>query len=249
MTTASTTALLRRARAALAAGETLNVFLDREGLGHARWYRLCADAGDKVHFPQGGSGTTFARTVLIEVRKRVKAGESVTSVATDLGLDYPGLCRKFRKLGTPLLSAAERTKRIVAATRKVGQSRRGKSKGLPGTRIMDRVESLIERGLDVPEITKKLGIRPNHVYAIKSRLKDKSSRQRRAKLRTLWQRYLLLKRDRLPNAELGKLLGVSATRVAMLRRAETIQATKVASKPKTASKPKAASKSKNNKKA
>ncbi len=232
MATASPSALLRRARAALAAGQTLGVFLDREGLGHAHWYRICREAGETVHFPQGGSGTTFAASVLAEVRKRVKAGESVTAVASDLGLDYPGLCRKFRQLGKPLLSAKERTKRITAATRKVGLSRRGQAKGLPGTRIMDQVESMINRDVTASEIAVKLGIRPNHVYAIKSRLKDKGSRLRRAKLRTLWQRYLLLKRDKLTNAELAKLLGIAANRVAMLRRAETIQSAKTTPKGK-----------------
>lgn len=132
-------------------GSTYKIEIRKAGLNTAQWYRALNEYGIETNISRGRKAVVYTPEKVKIVRERVKKGEFINKICTDLGMDYKNFCRYCRKIGVKIM-----TKALLKQNYKNRDySRSGRKAGKKTASVKASAKKTVEKKKPAKKVSKK----------------------------------------------------------------------------------------------
>lgn len=134
-------------------------------MGYAKWYAICEEegiSGADIGIRAGVAARVYTKERVREVQRRLREGEFLREIASDMGMDSRNLARYCRRNGIQLFSK----KTLQENYKRRKHTNSGRKKGQDLSARNEKIRNMLLKGIMGTEIAKKLGVSEDVVYYI-----------------------------------------------------------------------------------
>jgi hypothetical protein len=161
MTKTEARRLIRRMRD----GELQQDVLAEVGISYTKWKRILRDYDLSLSLKRGRPASVYTTERAMEVRKRARAGEFVSDICADLGMNYQNFRRFCRSNNIQILTKKALQENIARRDR----SRTGRRAGINKA---PEIREALAQGLDWREITDRFQVSPAYVKHLRGQVES-----------------------------------------------------------------------------
>ena len=150
-------------------GETQQSVLTEVGISYTKWRRILSDFDLTCEPQRGRRASVYTVEKANEVKRRAKAGEFISDICEDLGMDYRNFCRFCRNNNISILNAKE----MKANIKRRDRSNTGRKKGVKnGEGKGAKIKAELTRGRDWKKLITKYKVSEAYMSMLRKQLRE-----------------------------------------------------------------------------
>ena len=144
------------------AGETQQAILRELDVPYTKWRSLLSDYDLTCNPQRGRRAAVYTLQKAKEVRRRAKAGEFISDICNDMGMDYRNFCRFCHNNDITILNEKE----MKANIKRRDRSNTGRKKGVKNSEGKGaKIKAELAKGRDWKKVEKTRRLRSLHEHA------------------------------------------------------------------------------------
>lgn len=153
-------------------GETQQAILTEVNISYTKWRKLLDEHGLSCSPQRGRRASVYTLEKAKEVKKRAKAGEFISDICADIGMDYRNFCRFCRKNDIQILNVREMKDNIKRRDR----SNTGRKKGVKnGEGKGAKIKAELARGRDWKKLLSKYEVSEAYMSMLRKEIRENAA--------------------------------------------------------------------------